>query len=45
MENTDPRPFPGVAVFAGDNFHPPVDGRYRNLVWEHNFRGFRPEIF
>ena len=23
-----------MKVFAGDNFHPPADATYKNLVWE-----------
>ena len=34
VENTDPRAFKDVKVFAGDNFLDPADGSYSNLVWE-----------
>jgi len=34
VENTDPRTFKDVRVFAGDNFYPPTDGSYSNLIWE-----------
>ena len=31
MENTDPRPFTNVRVFAGDKFKPAADASYRNF--------------
>ena len=34
VENTDARAFEEVQVFAGDNFYPPTDGSYRNLIWQ-----------
>ena len=34
VENKNPRSFENVKVFAGDDFRDPVDGGYRNLVWE-----------
>ena len=34
VENTDARTFKDVGVFAGDNFYPPTDGSYSNLIWE-----------
>ena len=33
VENTDSRAFQDVIVFAGDNFYPPADGSYTNLIW------------
>jgi len=33
VENTDARAFKDVQVFAGDNFYPPTDGSYTNLIW------------
>ena len=38
-ENTDPRTFRDVKVFASDNFHPAADARYKNLVWEQQDQG------
>ena len=32
-ENTDPRTFDKVKVFAGDNFQDSVDASYSNLLW------------
>ena len=32
VENTEPRMFQDVMVFASDNFHPAADVRYKNLV-------------
>ena len=34
VENKNPWSFENVKVFAGDDFRDPVDGGYRNLVWE-----------
>ena len=34
VENKNPWSFENVKVFAGDDFHDPIDGGYRNLVWE-----------
>ena len=34
VENTDPRAFKDVKVFAGDNFNLPTDGCYSNLILE-----------
>ena len=33
VENTEPRTFQDVKVFAGDG-HAAADARYKNLVWE-----------
>ena len=33
VENNDPSDFQDVIVFAGDNFYPPADGSYTNLIW------------
>ena len=32
--NTYPKYYDNVKVFAGNNFHPPANGSYRNLIWE-----------
>ena len=29
--------FQDVKVFAGDNFYPPADADYKNLIWETNW--------
>ena len=29
-----PKTFNDVKVFAGDDFYPPSDASYKNLVWE-----------
>ena len=34
MENTNPRIFTNVRVFAGDKVKPAADASYRNLLWE-----------
>ena len=34
VENKNPWSFENVKVFAGCSFNNPVDGGYRNLVWE-----------
>ena len=34
MENTNPKTFTNVRVFAGDKFKPAADASYRNLSWE-----------
>ena len=34
MENTNPKPFTNVRVFAGDKVKPAADASYRNLLWE-----------
>ena len=34
IENTNPKAFPNVTVFAGDNLKPAADASYRNLLWE-----------
>ena len=34
MENTNPRIFTNVRVFAGDKVKPAADASYRNLSWE-----------
>ena len=39
VENTDPRMFQDVKVFASDNFHPAADVQYKNLVW----KNFNPD--
>ena len=36
MENTEPRVFEDVKVFAGDGY-PAADAIYKNLVWETEF--------
>ena len=33
VPNTDARVFNDVKVFAGDDFYPPTDGSYSNLIW------------
>ena len=32
--NSDAREFKDVKLFAGDNFFPPADASYKNLIWE-----------
>ena len=32
--NNNPRTVDDVKVFASDNFFPPADASYKNLVWE-----------
>ena len=32
--NSDARVFKDVKLFAGDNFFPPADASYKNLIWE-----------
>ena len=34
VPNNDAQAFKDVKVFAGDNFYPPADGSYANLIWE-----------
>ena len=34
IENTNPKAFTNVTVFAGDNLKPAADASYRNLLWE-----------
>ena len=34
IENKDPRTFPNVRVYAGDEFLPSADVAYRNLSWD-----------
>jgi len=34
VENTNPRTFEDVKVFAGDNFYPAPDASYKNVHWE-----------
>ena len=34
VENTDPREFDNVKVFAADNFHHAANASYRNFVWK-----------
>ena len=34
MYNNNPRTVDDVKVFASDNFFPPADASYKNLVWE-----------
>ena len=34
VENTNPKTFTNVRVFAGDKFKPAADASYRNLLWE-----------
>ena len=34
VENTNPRIFTNVRVFAGDKVKPAADASYRNLLWE-----------
>ena len=34
MENTNPKTFTNVRVFAGDKSKPAADASYRNLLWE-----------
>ena len=34
VPNNDAQAFKDVKVFAGDNFFPPADGSYSNLIWE-----------
>ena len=36
MENTKPKVFEDVKVFAGDNFFKASDATYKNLIWENN---------
>ena len=42
MENTDPKTFQDVRIFAGDNFYVASDASYRNLIWENT--GFSGKI-
>ena len=37
VENTDPRTFTNVRVFAGDKFKPAADASYRNFQAGHSF--------
>ena len=39
MENSDPRTFENVQVFAGDNFYDPANARYKNLRYERRPEG------
>ena len=34
MENTNPLSYENVKVFAGDDYHPAADARYKNLKLE-----------
>ena len=34
VENTNPKTFTNIGVFAGDKSKPPADASYRNLLWE-----------
>ena len=38
-ENSDPRTFENVKVFAGDNFFDPADAIYKNLEYERRPEG------
>ena len=38
-ENSDPRTFENVQVFAGDNFYDPANARYKNLKYERRPEG------
>ena len=34
VENTNAKSFRNVKVFAGDEFHPPAVGTYKNFIWD-----------